>query len=252
MTPSSKNHIRSNCLELHSAYKNGLLGNQTMPEDTHPKFERQEECLSFFTLPMALNYQRNSYKLWEAATKTFEDIETKVVFDVAKSSKMSQQELQEKLAKYKLALQPNKHTGTWARISQTIFDNWGTISGMLVAHDYDFLRLQKTIQQTHKKGFPCLSGPKIFHYWSYILGEYGGVKLKNKEFIEIAPDTHVIQCSAKLGIITEDEAKKLGRDEISVRWREVLAGTELSPIDMHSPLWFWSRNGFTYKLRDVE
>lgn len=34
-----------------------------MPEDSHPEFQTQEERLCYFTLPMALNYQRNSYTL---------------------------------------------------------------------------------------------------------------------------------------------------------------------------------------------
>jgi hypothetical protein len=48
--------IQTHCLELHTAYKQGLLGYQTMPEDTHPNFSTNEEKLSYFTLPMSLNY----------------------------------------------------------------------------------------------------------------------------------------------------------------------------------------------------
>jgi hypothetical protein len=37
-----------------------------MPEDSKPnEFKNQEERLVYFTLPMSLNYQRNSYTLWE-------------------------------------------------------------------------------------------------------------------------------------------------------------------------------------------
>jgi len=240
--------LHQRCLELFTAYKDGKLGNQTMPEDTHPEFSNQEQRLAYFTLPMSLNYQRNSYSLWEAADKTFRDDVTKSVFSASQVSNMSQDDLRDKLIKYKVALQPNKHTNTWHRIAVTISSEWGSIESMLENVDGDFLKLQKCVQIEHKKGFPYLSGPKIFHYWSYILGEYCGVKLKNREYIQIAPDTHVIQCSVLLGVITADEALKLKKDEISDRWRQALKGTGLSPIDMHSPLWFWSRNGFKYKL----
>jgi hypothetical protein len=48
-----------------------------MPEDVHPDFGgNQETRLVFFTLPMALNYQRNSYKLREAATQAYNDAST--------------------------------------------------------------------------------------------------------------------------------------------------------------------------------
>lgn len=80
------------------------------------------------------------------------------------------------------------------------------------------------------------------------MGEYGGVKLTNKQFIEIAPDTHVIQCSVKLGVLTESEALTLHRDTISQRRRETLKDSGIDPIDMHSPLWFWSRNNFIFEL----
>lgn len=240
--------IQTQCLELRKAYGEGLLGNQTMPEDTHPEFASNEEQLSYFTLPMSLNYQRNSYALWESAKRTFEDPQTKQVFKVKDVSSHTQDELREDLTKHKVALQPNKHTKTWHTIASTISQEWGSIEALLKAVDYDFLELQNIIQTVYKKGFPYLSGPKIFHYWSYILGEYCGVILKNREYIQIAPDTHVIQCSVRLGVLTEDEAIKMNRDDISKRWREILKDSGLSPSDMHSPLWFWSRNNFSYEI----
>ena len=104
------------------------------------------------------------------------------------------------------------------------------------------------VQVKYKKGFPYLSGPKIFNYWSFILREYGNIKLKNKEYIEIAPDTHVIQCSVKLGVIEKDEVDNFSKDEISEKWRTALEGSGITSIEMHVPLWFWSRNGFIFKI----
>jgi len=197
---------------------------------------------------MSLNYQRNSYTLWKSAKSTFEDKETKLVFSIADVAKSNRGDLRPLLLKHKVALQPNKHIDTWYRIAETINNEWGGIDNMLASLDYDFLKIQQSVQVVNKKGYPYLSGPKIFHYWCYILGEYCDISLKNKEFIQIAPDTHIIQCSIRLGVLTEAEALKMSRDDISNRWREVLDGIVLSPIDMHSPLWFWSRNDFNYKL----
>ncbi len=100
-----------------------------------------------------------------------------------------------------------------------------------------------------KKGFPYLSGPKIFNYWSFIMSTHGQMPLKHRELIEIAPDIHVTKCSVKLGLISSEEAEKLSKEEISKQWREVLEGSGINPIEMHPPLWFWSRNGFKYKLK---
>ncbi len=255
-----------------------------MPEDSnHGNFANAEERLVYFTLPMALNYQRNSYSLWQAALKTYENVETKDVFDIKTVQEMPPDVLKEKLLKYKLALQPNKHTHTWQTISKTIFDNWGSLTNLFALtspkachpegtegspprkiqrldvctdnchpefisgshiNQSDFLQLQQLIQHKHKKGFPYLSGPKIFNYWSLIISTYGKVDLKNREYISIAPDTHIIQASVKLGVISQLESEKLTREQIAERWRILLAGSGINPIDMHAPLWFWSHNAF--------
>lgn len=236
------------CRRILDAYKSGLLGQTVMPEDTNPGFSdfQIEERLAYFTLPMALNYQRDSYKLWEAALKTFEDSETKFVFDVHAISLKSEEEMRTALMKYKVALQPNKHVSTWRTIARTVDENWGSFEKLVASVDSDFVQLKQIIQIDYKKGFPYLSGPKIFNYWSFILSTYGGVQLKNRDQIDIAPDTHITQCSVRLTVITQDESVSLSKEQISSRWREVLKGSGIDPIDMHSPFWFWSRNGFIF------
>ncbi len=245
------NDLLKKCKKLLSAYKLGKLGQTRMPEDSSPRFLKSERefQIAYFTLPMALNYQRDSYKLWEAALKTWNDKTTRKVFDVKKVTKMPDEELRTLLLGYKVALQPNKHIMTWKTIATTIVREWGSFESFMKATNGDFLELKKVVQQKQKKGFPYLSGPKIFHYWSFILGEYAGINLKNKEYIDIAPDTHITQCSVKLGVITQDEAIKLSKHEISERWRKLLKNSGITPIEMHPPLWFWSRNGFLYKLK---
>ncbi len=45
-------------------YKRGELGGEIMPEDSNPHLNKDSlENYLYFTLPMALNYQRNSYTL---------------------------------------------------------------------------------------------------------------------------------------------------------------------------------------------
>jgi len=221
-----------------------------MPEESHPPFTKMttEERLAYFTLPMALNYQRDSYKLWKAALLTYNDSETKTVFDI--TNPLDEKELQQKLLKHKLALQPNKHPQTWAKISRTIQEEYGSLTNLIKTAQNDFLSLREMIQVKHKKGFPYISGPKIFNYWAFIIQEYGGATLTNTEYIEIAPDTHITQCSIKLGIIDKNEALGITKEEISKKWREVLFESGITPIQMHPPLWFWSRNGFIYKLKN--
>lgn len=247
---NTKSDILVKCQKLLLAYQKGELGYMKMPEDESPQFSSTEAELRlvYFTLPMALNYQRNSYALWESVKKSYEDTEIQKIFDIAYCANISQEELRSQLLEYKIALQPNKHVQTWHTIAKTIWENWQTMENMFAFFEYDFLRLQKALQKDYKKGFPYLSGPKIFHYWSHIIQAYGGVQLSNTQFIEIAPDTHIIQCSVKLGVISMQESTHISREEISARWRSILQASGIHPIDMHGPLWFWSKNNFQFIL----
>ena len=54
-----------------------------------------------------------------------------------------------------------------------------------------------------------------------------------------------MQATYKLGLITEEE---LDRNDVQLividRWNKLLENTKYKPIDIHTPLWLWSRNGF--------
>lgn len=148
---------------LLDAYEKGLLGGEKMPEDENPHLDKgSKENYMYFTLPMALNYQRNSYMLWECANGMYHDKKAKAVFDSHKVCSMPEELLRNHLVEYK-----------------------------------------------------------------------------------VAPDTHVIQASTRLGVISEEEALQ-GNVQMIVadRWRELLAGTKWSPIDVHTPMWLWSRGKF--------
>lgn len=63
-----KNKILIKVEKLIKIYKKFELGGEVIPEDVNPHFEKSsKENYLYFTLPMTLNYQRNSYTLWESA-----------------------------------------------------------------------------------------------------------------------------------------------------------------------------------------
>lgn len=218
-----------------------------MPEDSNPGLDKNSRLnYLFFTLPMALNYQRNSYKLWENAQKTFLDDEVKDVFLPEKVVEMSEEELRFKLIKHKVAIQPNKQPEIWRTISNTLKTHYKCdVRELFTESSHSVKDLLNTVQKKYKKGFPYLSGNKICNYWLYIMDQYTEASLKDKEFLNIAPDTHIIQSSIKLGVIDENSlsASQIQK-ETAVRWREILKDTEFAPIDMHTPLWLWSRSDF--------
>lgn len=228
-------------------YEKGLLGGEFMPEDENPHLKRgSRENYLYFTLPMALNYQRNSYTLWESANKTYEDEETRFVFDPKICLEKSFEEVQYALTKYKVALQKQKQTEIWLALCNTfveLFD--GDIRNLFDSLDNNVDRIRDFIQKENKKNFPYLSGTKICNYWLYVIYQYTDRKYKNIENLTVAPDTHVIKATHKLGLITDEE---LNRNDVQLividKWNELFKGTKYKPIDIHTPLWLWSRNGF--------
>lgn len=243
-----KQDILENVRRLYKMWKNGELGGEFMPEDSNPHLKKSsKENYHYFTLPMALNYQRNSYKLWESALLTYNDSETRFVFDIDEVLNHSEEEVRIALTKYKVALQQNKQTEIWIKLCKTIKEKFnGDIRNLLRVCEYDVNKIRNYIQVEHKKNFPYLSGNKLCNYWMFVLYQYTDIKFKNLQDLTVAPDTHVIKATRKLNLITEEELNKTDIQMIVIRrWNELLDGTEFKPIDIHTPLWLWGRKGLT-------
>ncbi|SFM53428.1 hypothetical protein SAMN03159341_1448 [Paenibacillus sp. 1_12] len=218
-----------------------------MPEDASPKLSKDSALnYLYFTLPMALNYQRNSYALWASALSSYSDVETREIFNSQYVQSIDESKLRQLLMKYKVALQPVKHCATWRTLCQTINNHFdGDLRNLFSENNWNIPNILEYIQKTHKKEFPYLSGPKICNYWLYVISNYTDAKLSGTEALSIAPDTHVIQATIQLELI---EAKYVNDSNVqsivNQVWRDLLTGSELSLIDLHTPLWLWSRNGF--------
>lgn len=243
----SNDKILEKVNKLYLAYKNGKLGGEIMPEDKNPALPKDsKENYLYFTLPMALNYQRNSYTLWESAYMTYMDEKTRFVFSPEKVVNSKFEDVQFALTKYKIALQKNKQTEIWIKLCNTIMTYFdGDIRKIFSINNYDVNAIRNFIQKEHKKDFPYLSGTKICNYWLYVIYQYTNTSYANLECLTVAPDTHVVKASYKLGVITKEELNKSNVQEIVIdRWNCLLKDTNLKPIDIHTPLWLWSRNGF--------
>lgn len=233
--------------KLIKMYKNGELGGEVMPEDANPNLKKTSlENYLYFTLPMALNYQRNSYTLWESVLKTYNDKETNFVFSPKLCLEKSFEEIQYALTKYKVALQKQKQTEIWISLCNTFIELFdGDIRKLFDMLDNDVDRIRDFIQKENKKKFPYLSGTKICNYWLYVIYQYTDRKYKNIENLTVAPDTHVCKATHKLGLITDDEFNSTNVQLIVIdRWKELFTNTKYKPIDIHTILWLWSRNGF--------
>lgn len=238
--------IIKKCEILMAMHKNGMLGGEVMPEDENPHYSKSSlENYLYFTLPMALNYQRNSYTLWEGANKTAHDPETAFLFEPEEVLKRSFEEVQSALVKYKVALQKNKQTEIWIKLCQTITDLFdGDIRILFKSEGNDVNKIRDFILK-YKKAFPYLSGTKLVNYWLYVIMQYTDTVYVNPECLTVAPDTHVIKSTHKLGLISDDEMNRSDVQELVIEaWKNALVGTPYKPIDIHTPLWLWSRGGF--------
>ena len=247
----NKKELLNKAEKLINLYKEGKIGGEVMPEDANPGLEKSSlENYLYFTLPMALNYQRNSYKLWESALKTYNDKETNFVFNPKICLKKTFEEVQSALTKYKVALQKQKQTEIWLKLCNTFIELFdGDIRKLFDLYDNRVEKIRKYIQVENKKRFPYLSGTKICNYWLYVIYQYTDRKYKDMENLTVAPDTHVCKATLKLGLITEEEYSKNNVQLIVIyRWKKLLNGTKYNQIDIHTRLWLWSRNGFINKL----
>lgn len=246
MKPYNRMEILDKAVSLHEKWKRGELGGEVMPEDVHPKLAGNSDVLlHYLTLGMCLNYQRNSYTLWVACTKAYGDETTRWIFEPEKVVLCDVETLRAALLKYKVALQPNKHIDNWRRVCGGIVKyGGGNMSRILVQNDYDIGEIREFIQ-SNRKDFPYLAGDKICNYWLFVLLQYMDYPLTNRSALSIAPDTHIMQASVRLGLIGGDVAARAnGQALCADAWAKLLAGSDLLPIDMHTPLWLWSRCGF--------
>lgn len=247
---NNKPNIKTDILKLLELYKGGNLGGEKMPEDENPWLDiHSRENYLYFTLPMALNYQRNSYKLWENAKLTYQDKTTVDCFFPELVVEMPIDDLRECLLKYKVAIQPNKQPIIWQTICTTIHEQFeNDIRNLFIQEEFSVFNIKKRINE-NKTSFPYLSGKKILNYWLYVIEQYTDVKFIDREYITIAPDTHIIQASCKLGIINESEKTHPNiQDIVTERWQDILSEMGYCSIDLHTPLWLWSRGKFEVKI----
>ena len=226
---------------LHKLFHEGKIPTLAQHEVNPELNKGSRENYLYFTLPPSINFQRNSPAMWASALKTYTDPETNYLFSPEKVVKHSRNSIQKDLIKYRLALQTNKHTDIWIKISETLAKYYsGDPREVLKEAKYNVIEILENLQNVKKSLFPYLGGKKLSNYWLFILNKFTDVKLKNVAMLSVIPDTHVLQSTVKLGLhngaVTAEIADKL--------WRDLLVGTDLYPVDMHPVLWNWSRNNF--------
>ena len=230
--------------KLISLYDTGQLGGKR--HEVYPKFNKgSRENFLYFTLAPSINYQRKSEGLWKAALATYDDKSTQFVFFPEIVAKTKKEKVAVALTKHGLAVQKDRQTGIWTTICNTLYEHYsGDPRKLLKSYNNDVLEVIQGLQKD-KKLFPYLSGPKLSNYWLYILSQFTNIKLSNLDKISVVPDTHIIQATQHLGLVSKEEVSPIKVAEV---WEDLLQGTGLAPSDLHAPLWRWSRQGFKPEL----
>jgi hypothetical protein len=125
---------------LMSLYEQRLIPTLAQHE-VHPNIplDSRENYL-YFTLPVCINFQRNSPALWASALKTYEDETTRYVFFPDQLVDAPLEQIRADLGKYRLALQPNKHMLIWTTIAQALHDFYEDDPRCIIAEAHRLLR----------------------------------------------------------------------------------------------------------------
>lgn len=83
----------------------GIHGKTEMPEDICPKGVQKGslEHIMFITQSVSIDYQRDANQLWESSRESYEDPETKYLFDPKALSEVSPRKIRNDLQKHKLS-----------------------------------------------------------------------------------------------------------------------------------------------------
>lgn len=100
---------------LLALYEEGKIPTLAQHEVNPGLPRHSRENYLYFTLPVCINFQRSSPAMWAAALATYRDEGTRYLFFPERLAIASIEQIRTDLTKYRLALQPNKHTLIWAR-----------------------------------------------------------------------------------------------------------------------------------------
>jgi len=244
---------------------NGIHGRTDMPEDITPNgVERgSREHIFFITLTVSIDYQRDAPSLWESSRKTFDDPETRYLFNPRLLHETPFNKIIEDMQKYKLSKKPRKDAYIWRTIGITFYKKWGGDPFKFFAGcSWDSVAILKRLRtDTHLYNgmqvpdYPYLRGPKIGPLWLRMLGTMVGIsQLSNLEKVPIPVDIHVARATLATGVVRGRFSGKLDEvfEDIRNVWFESVKGLrvknrEMIALDVDEPLWHLSKYGCTMR-----
>jgi len=247
---------------LYEAFRTtGILGHVDMPEDRPPAGVEigSLEHILFLTLTVSIDYQRDAYALWQSARRTYEDPETRYLFDPAALHEAPYAQVFAGLKKYGLSKKPNDDTHIWRTVGISFYKKWGGDPRNFLADcGYDGPTVLRRLKEDRHPAngretwdFPFLRGNKIGPLWLRMLRDNAGLDaLKNLEGVPVPVDIHVARASLCLGIVRGTYEGRLEEIFGTIRqaWAESVRGhmvgdRPMVALDVDEPLWNLSRSG---------
>ena len=248
---------------------NGIHGRTNMPEDIEPHslIRGSLDHIFFITLTVSIDYQRDSPSSWESSRKTFDDPETRYLFDPKLLHETPFRKIGEDMQKYKLSRKPQKDANTWRTVGVTFYKKWkGDPRNFLQDCNWNSplilrrLRDDKHIYSGRQvSDFPYLRGPKIGPLWLRMLRDNVGItQLENLENVPIPVDIHIARATLATGIVRGQFRGRLYEvfEYIRKAWFESVKGLgiknrEMMALDVDEPLWHLSKYGCTNRDKTI-
>ena len=247
---------------LYDAFRTtGIFGMQDMPEDAPPRGVKlgSLEHIIFLTLSVAIDYQRDGHSMWDASRATWEDPETRYLFDVYRVSEVPFEKVLNDMKKYKLSKKHRNDTKIWITIADSFAKKWeGNPLNFLEDCEWDAIRVLDRLKvdrhlsgNRSTKDFPYLGGNKIGPLWLRMLRDNAGISsIKNMDQVPIPVDVHIARASLCLGIVNGKYSGSVEPiyQDIRRAWAESVKGLEVEgrpmiAIDVDEPLWHLSKFG---------
>lgn len=250
-------------LLYHSFRTKGIHGRTDMPEDIMPSsvVRSSLEHILFITFTVSIDYQRDAPSLWKSSRETFEDRETRYLFDPKLLHETPFSKIAEDMQKYKLSKKSQQDPHIWRTVGVTFYKKWkGDPRSFLENCNWDSLMvLTRLRNDTHLyngrlvSDYPWLRGPKIAPLWLRMLRDNVRIaKLRNLEKVPIPVDRHVARATLTTGVVGgqfEGRLEELFKyirgawsesvKDLNVKSRPMIA------LDVDEPLWHLSKYGCT-------
>lgn len=247
---------------LYNSFSNeGIHGRTEMPEDITPKNMVKGSLVHilFLTLTVSIDYQRDAPTLWESSRKTFNDPETRYLFNPKSLHATPFRQIAEDMQKYKLSKKTKKDANIWRTVGVSFYKKWGgDPRNFLNSCNWDSILILKRLRDgTHLYNgrlvpdFPYLRGPKIGPLWVRMLRDNIGLtQLRNLEKVPIPVDIHVARATLATGVVRGNIKIKLEElfEYIRKAWFESVKGVKIKnrpmiALDVDEPLWNLSKYG---------